>query len=97
MKIKNITDVFFDLDHTLWDFDKNSALTFEKIFQINNIDIPIDRFLEAYVPINFKYWKLYREEKVMKETLRFGRLNDAFLALNVELDVHMVHKLSNDY
>ncbi|MGB2137101.1 MAG: noncanonical pyrimidine nucleotidase, YjjG family, partial [Flavobacteriaceae bacterium] len=27
-----ITDVFFDLDHTLWDFEKNSALTFEKIF-----------------------------------------------------------------
>ena len=21
-----ITDVFFDLDHTLWDFEKNSAL-----------------------------------------------------------------------
>lgn len=34
MKIDNITDVFFDLDHTLWDFDKNSALTFDKIFKI---------------------------------------------------------------
>ena len=28
-----ITDVFFDLDHTLWDFDTNSALTFEAIFK----------------------------------------------------------------
>jgi putative hydrolase of the HAD superfamily len=26
-----VTDVFFDLDHTLWDFEKNSALTFKKI------------------------------------------------------------------
>ena len=34
MSDKNqITDVFFDLDHTLWDFEKNSALTFEKIFE----------------------------------------------------------------
>lgn len=32
MKIEGITDVFFDLDHTLWDFDKNSRLTFKKIF-----------------------------------------------------------------
>jgi putative hydrolase of the HAD superfamily len=24
-----ISDIFFDLDHTLWDFEKNSALTFE--------------------------------------------------------------------
>ncbi|WP_147678228.1 YjjG family noncanonical pyrimidine nucleotidase [Algibacter pacificus] len=97
MKINTITDVFFDLDHTLWDFDKNSALTFEKIFEINDIDVEIDTFLEHYVPINFKYWKLYREEKVTRENLRFGRLNDTFLALNIEQEVDMVHKLSHDY
>ena len=25
-----VTDVFFDLDHTLWDFEKNSANTIDK-------------------------------------------------------------------
>ena len=25
-----VKDIFFDLDHTLWDFDKNSKHTFEK-------------------------------------------------------------------
>jgi len=34
-----VTDIFFDLDHTLWDFEKNSALTFEKILKENNIAI----------------------------------------------------------
>ena len=34
MKIQH---VFFDLDHILWDFEKNSALTFEKIFLENKI------------------------------------------------------------
>ena len=81
MKIDNIAHVFFDLDHTLWDFDKNSALTFEKIFQLNNIDVSLDEFLEIYVPINFQYWKLYREEKIDKESLRYGRLKDAFKLL----------------
>ena len=61
-----IKHVFFDLDHTLWDFDKNSGLTFEKIFKLNHLDIRLDEFLEVYEPINFKYWKLYREERVSK-------------------------------
>jgi len=97
MKIKNITDVFFDLDHTLWDFDKNSALTFEKIFEINEIEVEINKFLDIYLPINLNYWKLYREDKVSKETLRFGRLNDAFLALEVEVGREVIDKLSDDY
>lgn len=97
MKIKNISHIFFDLDHTLWDFDKNSALTFEKIFKINNIDISLNNFLDIYVPINYKYWKLYREEKIDKESLRYGRLNDTFKLLNIKVKTSMIYKLSEDY
>ena len=59
MNKDNITDIFFDLDHTLWDFDKNSNLTFIKIFKLNKLEIDIDVFLEAYHPINTNYWNLY--------------------------------------
>ena len=97
MKLKGITDVFFDLDHTLWDFDKNSALTFEKIFNINNINVSINDFLLHYEPINLKYWKLYREEKIEKEALRFSRLNDAFLAIDLKVEKELIYKLSEDY
>ena len=97
MKISGITDVFFDLDHTLWDFDKNSALTFEKIFILNNIEANLDSFLSFYEPINLKYWKLYREEKIEKKALRFGRLNDAFLAMEQQIQEDQIVKLSEDY
>lgn len=97
MKINNISHVFFDLDHTLWDFDKNSALTFEKIFEINEINIELDAFLEVYVPINFQYWKLYREEKIDKSKLRFGRLHDAFNELDIKVNPSMIYTLSDDY
>ena len=97
MKISNITDVFFDLDHTLWDFDKNSALTFEKIFEINNVEIDLKRFLNIYEPINFQYWKLYREEKIDKTSLRYKRLSDSFHALNFDVKSSLIHKLSDDY
>jgi putative hydrolase of the HAD superfamily len=97
MKLKYITDIFFDLDHTLWDFDKNSALTFEKIFELNQIDIPIASFLKHYEPINLNYWKLYREERIDKASLRYARLFDTFEAIKMKVDEDLIHQLSEDY
>ncbi|WP_179354542.1 YjjG family noncanonical pyrimidine nucleotidase [Winogradskyella vidalii] len=96
MKSK-IKHVFFDLDHTLWDFDKNSGLTFEKIFDLNKIEIEINDFLPVYEPINFNYWKLFREDKVTKSALRYGRLKDAFDGLGVLVDDAVIHNLSESY
>ena len=92
-----ITDIFFDLDHTLWDFDRNSALTFQKIFKINNINLNVSRFLKHYAPINLNYWKLYREEKIDKKSLRFARLNDTFQAVGFSISKDLINKLSEDY
>lgn len=94
MKIEH---VFFDLDHTLWDFDKNSGLTFEKIFKLNNINIEIDDFLRIYMPINLEYWRLYRDEKVTKEVLRNNRLKKSFDKLNFEISDALIDKLAIDY
>ncbi|WP_179319257.1 YjjG family noncanonical pyrimidine nucleotidase [Winogradskyella helgolandensis] len=92
-----IKHVFFDLDHTLWDFDKNSGLTFEKIFIQNKIDVDLHDFLVVYEPINFKYWKLYREEKVTKLALRYGRLKEAFDGVGVTVEDDVIHLLSEAY
>ena len=92
-----IKHVFFDLDHTLWDFDKNSGLTFNKIFKLNNIDTKLDDFLAVYEPINLKYWKLYREEKVTKSALRYGRLKEAFDTINIKVEEDMINHLSEAY
>lgn len=97
MKINGITDIFFDLDHTLWDFDKNSDLTFGKVFKMNGLDIDLKEFLSHYRDINFQYWKLYRDEKIDKDVLRFGRLKDTFTASNFYIEDVMVKKLSVDY
>ena len=93
----NIEHIFFDLDHTLWDFDKNSALTFDFIFKKNDLRVNLPKFLEVYEPLNMQYWKLYREEKVSKEHLRFYRLKDTFDALNIEVEAEVINQLSDDY
>ena len=92
-----IKDVFFDLDHTLWDFDKNSKHTFKKILVDNEINIDINVFLETYGPINTDYWKLYRENNISKDKLRYGRLNDTFKVLNIDISTKIIYKLSDDY
>lgn len=97
IKIKGITDVFFDLDHTLWDFDKNSETTFDKIFKMNAVDVPLHEFLLHYRDINFMYWKLYRDSKIDKEVMRIGRLKDTFRAANYQVDDAVIDKLSSDY
>jgi YjjG family noncanonical pyrimidine nucleotidase len=95
--MENITDIFFDLDHTLWDFEKNSALAFEKVLSKHNIDVNLDEFLVHYVPLNLKYWELYRHEKVTQEVLRYGRLKDTFDLLHYEIDDETIDLLSKEY
>ena len=95
--MKQIQHVFFDLDHTLWDFEKNSDLTFQKVFLLNNIAIDLSSFLEVNRPINFEYWKLYREEKVTKEALRYGRLKKTFDAINYVISDEMIGLIANQY
>ena len=97
MKLSGIEHVFFDLDHTLWDFDKNSALTFDKIFKLNKLEIPLANFIRVYEPINLHYWKLYRNEEIGKADLRYGRLYDAFTSLGCKVDDEVINKLSDDY
>jgi putative hydrolase of the HAD superfamily len=92
-----IEHVFFDLDHTLWDFEKNSDLTFQKVFTINNIDTDLASFLEVYKPLNFEYWKLYREEKVTKSELRYGRLKKTFDAINYVISDEMIDVIADQY
>ena len=57
----------------------------------------MNEFLEVYEPINLSYWKLYREEKIDKESLRYKRLNDTFNILNYEVKSRIINKLSVDY
>ncbi len=92
-----IKHVFFDLDHTLWDFDQNSLLAFQMIFEKFSIDLNIDLFLEEYKPINMKYWKLYREEKINKQELRRARLVEAFTVFNVEFPIAVIDAIAHNY
>ena len=94
MKIEH---VFFDLDHTLWDFEKNSELTFYKIFDELQFKIDVPYFLEVYKPLNRMFWRMYREEKISKEDLRYQRLKTVFDKIDFSISDDYINKIAVDY
>ena len=69
--------IFFDLDNTLWDFDRSSILAFDKIydiFKLINYGIPnASHFHHTYFEHNNRLWELYRQGKIDKEFLKIER------------------------
>jgi len=95
--MQHIKHIFFDLDHTLWDFETNSDIAFKTIFKKHNVNIDILKFLNYYRGINQNYWKLYREEKITKEKLRYGRLKETFKIIKFKASNTLIHNLAVDY
>lgn len=75
MKYKHL---FFDLDHTLWDFDANSRQTLEEMYHAmalreKGID-DFDRFHKNYLAHNEKLWDRYRKGFIKSDELRWKRM-----------------------
>ncbi|MDH3699516.1 MAG: YjjG family noncanonical pyrimidine nucleotidase [Flavobacteriaceae bacterium] len=94
---ESITDIFFDLDHTLWDFERNSRLTFKKIFRAHKVGVMLEEFLHLYIPLNLAYWKMYRENRISKPDLRYQRLRKVFDSLNYDIEDELINTLSEEY
>jgi len=97
MNNKGVTDIFFDLDHTLWDFDRNSFLALKRVFNTFGINLKVETFTAVYEPINVAYWKLYRDEKVSKQQLRRGRLIEAFEHFEMNFSMQEIDDMAVSY
>ncbi len=69
--------LFFDLDHTLWDFETNSRLTLDTLYtslslEQRGID-DFDRFHKCYLEHNEKMWDRYRKGFIKVDELRWKR------------------------
>ena len=69
--------LFFDLDRTLWDFEKNSHEVLLELYQhydlLNKGIVDSKVFIERYKHHNEKLWDLYRQNKIEKDKLRDER------------------------
>ena len=70
--------LFFDLDHTLWDFEANSRQTLEELFTTlelrqRGVD-DFHRFHQCYLVHNDKLWERYRNGYIKVDELRWKRM-----------------------
>lgn len=92
--------LFFDLDHTLWDFDKNSELTLLHLYTEYKLAArTTDDFIEFRDCFNFhndRLWARYRSGYIKREELRWKRFWLTLLDFKVG-DTALAHELSSAY
>jgi putative hydrolase of the HAD superfamily len=70
--------LFFDLDHTLWDFETNSRQTLEELFHSLRLAdrgvSDFDEFHRRYLAHNDKLWERYRNGFIKVDELRWKRM-----------------------
>lgn len=83
---KKYTHIFFDLDNTLWDFERNSRNAMHVAFHLFKIDklTTFDLFFETYNRHNHSLWESYRNKEVGKKDLTYLRFQNSFDELDIK-------------
>jgi len=87
----NKKHIFFDLDHTIWDFDKNAEEALYELYDIHRLkEIGLsspELFIETYTRNNHHLWAQYHVGAITKDYLREARFRTTFLELGLHPDV----------
>ena len=71
-------DLFFDLDHTLWDFELNAKETMHELYINHHIAAlgitDFDAFFNIYTAHNHRLWDRYAKGFIKQEELRWKRI-----------------------
>jgi len=92
--------IFFDLDRTIWNFDKNSIEVLKDIFSKYNLrekGIPsFDKFYSTYYEINHDLWDKYRIGAITKDFLSLERFWATLRHFNID-EKETAYSMSQDY
>lgn len=76
---KKYQHIFFDLDRTLWDLEKNSEQALFELYHYYRLEeygiTDFKHFITNFNQINQSLWQMYGHGKITKEDLRFQRFN----------------------
>lgn len=98
--MKRYGHLFFDLDHTLWDFEANSRATLREIFLTERLAergvADPEEFIDTYEEINQVLWDRYENGNLNKEVLRVLRFRNTLLRFGIK-DGPMAERMGRDY
>ena len=94
------TCVFFDLDHTLWDYETNCAealLELYDSYQLKNKGIEsFESFHKSFSKVNTDLWDRYDRGEIHRDMIRFERFDRILKNLGV-IDYELSLRVSDDY
>ena len=80
--------ILFDLDHTLWDFEKNSEETIYTLYDQFELagfgKFDCTSFYKKYKFVNTMMWDLYNKGKINQQELRENRFKKTLMGLGLE-------------
>lgn len=86
---KKYTHLFFDLDHTLWDYDKNAAETLTELYEEYRLEekgnFSSAQLVEVFFEINEQLWRHYNTGQISKHAIRTQRFRKVFDKLGLPL------------
>ncbi len=91
--------LFFDLDRTLWDFDKNSEFALKQIISEEKLEQRVggfDEFHSIYIQENHRLWQLYGQGKLSKSILRYKRFQDSLSHFGLD-DIELAKRMGDAY
>lgn len=92
--------VIFDLDHTLWDYDKNCAEALLELYEKKGLKekgvATFDKFLDVFMELNSQMWDQYDLGVIQQDVIRYQRFHRILLALGVD-DYKLSLSMSSDY
>jgi putative hydrolase of the HAD superfamily len=92
--------LFFDLDHTLWDFETNSEVSLRRLYEEYALDTygieDFKDFLTQYNIHNDRLWDRFRNGFIKREELRWKRMWLTLLDFRIG-DTALAHELSTFY
>ncbi len=98
--MKKYNHIFFDLDNTLWDFERNSREVLNELYhkyRLNELGVPsAEFFIRKYQERNIMMWEQYQFGKIDKETLRDKRFELTFWDMGLDAEL-TPPELAKDY
>lgn len=91
--------LFFDLDHTIWDFHTNQIITLKQLFdqyKLGRYFRDFDDFFEQYMPVNLGLWHDYQYGRIPKRDVKVGRFYQTFLQAGLD-DMNIAEKFADDF
>jgi putative hydrolase of the HAD superfamily len=96
----NYKHLFFDLDRTLWDFDRNADETFKVIykkFKLQKRGVgSLNAFREVYEEHNNLLWSYYRKGEIKKPVLNVRRFEMSLNDFGIK-DTMLACDIANEY